>query len=80
MLAAMSEPGPTFASLTADDHVTGEAVALDLPPASLGVAHRLRPHRRAVTLAALVAILLSFGIAALQTDGALAHVALHRAR
>ena len=36
MLAAMSDPGPAFASLTADDHVTGEAVALDLPPASIG--------------------------------------------
>ena len=52
----MSEPGPTFASLTADDHVTGEAVALDLPPASLGarivsglidvLRHPRRPRRR----------------------------------
>ena len=28
---------PEFATLTTDDLVTGEAVALDLPPASLGV-------------------------------------------
>lgn len=28
---------PEFATLTADDQVTGEAVALDLPPAGLGV-------------------------------------------
>ena len=27
---------PEFATLTTDDLVTGEAVALDLPPASLG--------------------------------------------
>ena len=28
---------PEWATLTTDDLVTGEAVALDLPPASLGV-------------------------------------------
>ena len=28
---------PEFATLTTDDLVTGEAVALDLPPANLGV-------------------------------------------
>lgn len=31
----MSQPIPEFATLTADDLVTGEAVALDLPPAGL---------------------------------------------
>ena len=31
---------PEFATLTTDDLVTGEAVALDLPPASLGVPDR----------------------------------------
>ena len=47
---------PEFATLTTDDLVTGEAVALDLPPASLGsriasglidVTVTLRPARRA---------------------------------
>ncbi|QYJ04055.1 RDD family protein [Nocardioides panacisoli] len=33
----MSTPAPEFATLTRDDLVTGEGVALDLPPASLGV-------------------------------------------
>jgi uncharacterized RDD family membrane protein YckC len=76
MLAAMSEPGPTFASLTADDHVTGEAVALDLPPASLGARIVSGLIDVLLTLAVLVAAILVLGIAALQSDGALAHVAL----
>jgi uncharacterized RDD family membrane protein YckC len=76
MLAAMSDPGPAFASLTADDHVTGEAVALDLPPANLG--SRIGGGLIDVTVTALllVVIFLFFGIATLQTDGALAHVAV----
>jgi len=44
MLAAMSQPqprpyasAPEFATLTGDDLVTGEAVALDLPPAGLAM-------------------------------------------
>ena len=36
MLAGMSQP-PEYATLTDDDLVTGEAVALDLPPAGLAV-------------------------------------------
>ncbi len=36
MLAAMTSQPPEFATVTADDVVTGEAVALDVPPASLG--------------------------------------------
>ena len=76
MLAAMSEPGPTFASLTADDHVTGEAVALDLPPASLGARIVSGLIDVLLTLAVLVVAILVLGIAALQSDGALAHVAL----
>ena len=59
MLAAMSEPGPTFASLTADDHVTGEAVALDLPPASLGARIVSGLIDVLVTLAALVVVILA---------------------
>ena len=72
----MSEPGPTFASLTADDHVTGEAVALDLPPASLGARIVSGLIDVLLTLAVLVVAILVLGIAALQSDGALAHVAL----
>ncbi len=76
MLAVMSDPGPAFASLTADDHVTGEAVALDLPPASLGSRIGSGLIDVAVTVLLLIAIFIVFGIAALQTDGALAHVAM----
>ena len=76
MLASMSEPGPTFASLTADDHVTGEAVALDLPPASLGARIVSGLIDVLLTLVVLVVAILVFGIAALQSDAALAHVAL----
>jgi uncharacterized RDD family membrane protein YckC len=75
MLTAMPEPGPTFASLTADDHVTGEAVALDLPPASLGARIASGLVDVLLTALVLVATVFAFGIAALQTDGALAHVA-----
>lgn len=75
MLAAMSASGPAFASLTADDHVTGEAVALDLPPASLGSRMGSGLIDVVVTVALLIATILIFGIAVLGTDGALAHVA-----
>lgn len=76
MLAAMSAPGPAFASLTVDDHVTGEAVALDLPPASLGSRIGSGLIDVIVTVLLLIAIFIVFGIAVLQTDGALAHVAM----
>jgi uncharacterized RDD family membrane protein YckC len=76
MLAPMSAYGPAFASLTADDHVTGEAVALDLPPAGLGSRIASGLIDVIVTVLLLVAFFLVFGIAALQTDGALAHVAM----
>jgi uncharacterized RDD family membrane protein YckC len=76
MLAAMSEPGPSFASLTSDDHVTGEAVALDLPPASLGSRMVSGLVDVVLTLVVLVAVVFLFGIASLQADGALAHVAV----
>ena len=76
MLATMPTSGPAFASLTADDHVTGEAVALDLPPASLGSRIGSGLIDIIVTVGLLVVVILLFGIAVLQTDGALAHVAL----
>jgi uncharacterized RDD family membrane protein YckC len=75
MLAPMPEPGPTYASLTADDHVTGEAVALDLPPASLGARIVSGLVDVLVTVVVLVVAFLVFGVATLQADGALAHVA-----
>ncbi|MEZ5097402.1 MAG: RDD family protein [Nocardioides sp.] len=64
-----------FAAVTADDLVTGEAVALDLPPASLG--HRIVSGLVdiVVTLVLLLIVLFVFVFAALPTDGALLHVA-----
>lgn len=76
MLAAMSAPGPAFASLTVDDHVTGEAVALDLPPASLGSRIASGLIDVIVTVLLLIGIFVLFGVAVLQTDAALGHVAL----
>ena len=67
---------PEFSTLTADDLVTGEAVALDLPPASVGVRLASGLIDVAVTLALLVLVIMTFLIAALPTDDALAHVAL----
>ena len=67
---------PEFSTLTADDLVTGEAVALDLPPASLGVRLASGLVDVTVTLALLVLVIMTFLIAALPTDDALAHVAL----
>lgn len=62
---------PEFATLTTDDLVTGEAVALDLPPAGLGI-------RIASGLIDLVIMMITYVVAifviltaALQTDGAL---------
>lgn len=64
-----------FATLTTDDLVTGEAVALDLPPASLGARIASGLIDVAATALALVAVFLLFLVAALNTDAALAHVA-----
>ena len=75
MLAAMTEHGAPFASLTSDDLITGEAVALDLPPASLGSRIASGLMDVIVTLVLLVVVLLVLGIASLQSDAALAHVA-----
>ena len=67
---------PEFSTLTADDLVTGEAVALDLPPASVGVRLASGLIDVVVTLALLVLVIMTFLIAALPTDDALVHVAL----
>lgn len=65
-----------FPLLTSDDLVTGEAVALDLPPASLGVRMASGIVDVVATVALLVVTIFTFLLAALRTDGALAHVAL----
>ncbi|GAB3777888.1 hypothetical protein GCM10027601_02090 [Nocardioides ungokensis] len=73
MLTAMSTP--ELATLTTDDLVTGEAVALDLPPASLGPRIASGLIDVTVTVLLLVAVVLLFTVAALQTDQALVTVA-----
>ena len=64
-----------WATLTTDDLVTGEAVALDLPPASLGVRLASGLVDVLTTVALLLAVIFTFLVAALRADGALAHVA-----
>jgi uncharacterized RDD family membrane protein YckC len=66
---------PEFSMLTTDDLVTGEAVALDLPPASLGVRLASGLVDVVVTAALLLVVILTFLVAALRADGALAQVA-----
>lgn len=77
MLAAMTSgtAQPAWATLTSDDLVTGEAVALDLPPAGLGIRMASGLIDVAVTLITLLVIVFTFLLAALQTNGALMHVA-----
>jgi uncharacterized RDD family membrane protein YckC len=74
MLTPMSSP--EFAMLSSDDLVTGEAVALDLPPAS--VAARIASGLLDVASMAVVAFCVLFLAlaASFRTDGALQHVAL----
>src|SRR3954451_10885930 len=62
---------PEFATLTTDDLVTGEAVALDLPPASLGGRIVSGVIDVIVTMVLLIAAVFVFVLAALQADGAL---------
>jgi uncharacterized RDD family membrane protein YckC len=69
MLTAMSTP--EFATLTTDDLVTGEAVALDLPPAGLGSRIVSGLIDVTVTLLLLVGVVMLATVAALQTDEAL---------
>ncbi len=72
----MSDAGPIeFATLTDDDLVTGEAVALDLPPAGLGVRMASGLLDVLLTSVTLVVVVIVFSVAALQTDAALAWVA-----
>jgi uncharacterized RDD family membrane protein YckC len=64
-----------FATLTTDDLVTGEAVALDLPPASLGARIASGLIDVVAALLLLCALVLGLVIAALQTSEALIQVA-----
>lgn len=66
---------PELATLTTDDLVTGEAVALDLPPASLGSRMVSGLIDVCVMIVLLVLVLVLFVWAALHTDAALLHVA-----
>ncbi|MFC4787038.1 RDD family protein [Nocardioides sp. MAHUQ-72] len=66
---------PEFATLTTDDLVTGEAVALDLPPASLGSRIAAGLIDVVLTVLLLVGVVLLLTVAALQTDDALMTVA-----
>ncbi|CAB4710667.1 MAG: RDD family protein [Actinobacteria bacterium] len=63
---------PEFATLTSDDLVTGEAVALDLPAAGLGSRIVSGLIDMLVTLVLLVVVVLLFLVAVLETDDALA--------
>ena len=62
---------PEFATLTTDDLVTGEAVALDLPPAGLGIRIASGLIDVVVTLIVFFVAFFVLVTAALQTDGAL---------
>ncbi|WP_395691055.1 RDD family protein [Nocardioides sp.] len=67
---------PEFATLTTDDLVTGEAVALDLPPASLGSRIASGLVDVTITLVLLVTLAIALAVAAVHTDLALLQVAV----
>ncbi len=72
--AESSRAGEGYASLTADDVVIGEGVALDLPPAGLGsriVSALLDALVLGVTLAVITWLMIT---ATLRTNGALLHI------
>jgi uncharacterized RDD family membrane protein YckC len=61
---------PELATLTGDDLVTGEAVALDLPPASLGPRIASGLVDVLLTVLLTVALVLLLGVATARSDGA----------
>ncbi|MEO9324465.1 RDD family protein [Nocardioides sp. C4-1] len=65
-----------FATVTSDDLVTGEAVALDLPAASLGARMASGLIDVAVTVGTLVVLVILFAIASLSMDPAAAEAAV----
>ena len=68
--------GPEFATLTADDLITGEAVALDLPPAGVGVRIASGLIDFTVTILLLVLAIVVATTASFRSDDALFTVAL----
>ena len=67
---------PEFATLTTDDLVTGEAVALDLPAAGLGTRIASGLIDVTATFLLLIVLIITLTIAAVQTDQALVQVAM----
>src|SRR5687767_407145 len=67
---------PEFATLTADDLVTGEAVALDLPPAGVGVRLASGLIDVVATILLLVLVVVVASTAAIDTSDALFVVAM----
>jgi len=74
MLTAMA--APEFQTLTADDLVTGEAVALDLPPASLGTRIASGLIDVLITLILLIGVVFVLVLAAIPAGNALVTVAV----
>ena len=74
MLTAMA--APEFQTLTADDLVTGEAVALDLPPASLGTRIASGLLDVLVTMVLLIGVIFVLLLAAGSASDALVMVAV----
>lgn len=70
------QPRDEFAMLTTDDLVTGEAVALDLPPAGVGARIASGLIDYVATMVLFVVVIFVFLLAVLQTDDALLHVAM----
>lgn len=69
-------PVPEHAVLTLDDTVTGEAVAIDLPPAGIGTRMLSGLLDVVATTVVLVACAFVFILASAHTDAALQHVAI----
>ncbi|WP_139977662.1 RDD family protein [Nocardioides litoris] len=69
-------PAREFATVTSDDLVTGEAVALDLPPASLGARMAAGLLDVTATVVALLLVLLLFSVATIDADPAAAEAAV----
>ncbi len=67
---------PEFATLTTDDLVTGEAVALDLPPATVGARMASGLIDVAALLVVATAVLFLAFVATADADAALQHTAL----
>ncbi|GAB6985142.1 RDD family protein [Nocardioides pyridinolyticus] len=67
---------PEFATLTTDDLVTGEAVALDLPPAGLGSRIASGLLDVVITFVLLIALVMGLVIASLRSSEALTEVAM----